>query len=149
QIFSADRIPIPPSPTFDAVCRPAPTFPLTTQADNANPDKRTDGSQVIGSGFPLTVVTSSAVAHADRGSVSSDTVVGSVDVVGTASLAPASLAFRRQAAGILRGPAAAAAVQPQPGDNQTLHIDGAVAHTKQIFDTDGALLAKASTTLKG
>src|SRR5205085_934731 len=49
QIFSADRIPIPPSPTFDAVCRPAPTFPLTTQPDNANPDVRTDGSQVIGS----------------------------------------------------------------------------------------------------
>jgi hypothetical protein len=149
QIFNPKAFPIPPSPTFDAVCRPAPTFPLTTQADNANPDARTDGSTVIGSGFPLTVVTSSAIAHADRNYVSSDTVVGSVNVVGTAVTPAASLAFRRQAAAILRGPAAAAAVAAQDSDNSTLHIDSAVARTKQIYDTDGALLAKASTTLKG
>jgi hypothetical protein len=149
QIFSPDRIPIPPSPTFDAVCRPAPTFPLTTQADNANPDMRTDGSQIIGSGFPLTVVTTSAVAHADRNYVGSDTNVGAVNVVGTSGLVPASVAFRRTAAGILGGPAAAAAVRAQDTDNSTLHIDSAVAHTKQSWDTDGALLVKASTTLKG
>jgi hypothetical protein len=64
-------------------------------------------------------------------------------------MAPSSLAFRRQAAGILGGPAAAAAVRAQDTDNSTLHIDSAVAHTKQIWDTDGALLAKATTTLKG
>jgi hypothetical protein len=149
QIFGPSAIPIPPSPTFDAVCRPAPTFPLTTQADNANPDVRTDGSQVIGSGFPLTVITTSAAAHADRNYVGSDTVVGSVNVVGTPGLAPTSLAFRRQAAGILGGPVAAAAVKAQDTDNSTLHIDSAVAHTKQMWDTDGALLVTASTTLKG
>jgi hypothetical protein len=149
QIFSPDRIPIPPSPTFDAVCRPAPTFPLTTQADNANPDVRTDGSQVIGSGFPLTVVTTTAAAHADRNYVGSDTVVGTVNVVGTSGLVPSSVAFRRSAAGIFGGPLAAAAVKAQDTDNSTLHIDSAVAHTKQTWDTDGALLVKASTTLKG
>jgi hypothetical protein len=84
QIFGPKAIPIPRS-TFDAVCSPAPTFPLTTQADNAKADARTDGSTIIGSGFPLTVVTSSAIAHADRNYVSSDSVVGSVNVVGTAA----------------------------------------------------------------
>jgi len=149
QIFGPNAIPIPPSPTFDAVCRPAPTFPLTVQADNATHDVRTDGSTTIGSGFPLTVVTTSAAAHADRDYVGSDTVVGSVNVIGTAVMAPSSLAFRRQAAGILGGPAAAAAVRAQDTDNSTLHIDSAVAHTKQTWDSDGALLAKATTTLKG
>jgi hypothetical protein len=119
------------------------------QADNATPDARTDGSQVIGSGLPLTVAATSAIAHADRNSVSSDAVIGSVNVVGTAATPAASLAFRRQAAAILGGPAAAAAVTPQATDNSTLHIDSAVAHTKQIYDTDGALLAKASSTLNG
>jgi len=149
QAFGPSAIPIPPSPTFDPVCRPAPTFPLTTQADNANADVRTDGSQIIGSGLPLTVVTSSGVAHADRNYVGSDTVVGSVNVVGTSGLIPASLAFRRASAGIVGGPVAAAAVKAQDTDNSTLHIDSSVAHTKQTWDTDGALLVKASTTLKG
>src|SRR4051812_12461715 len=103
-MFGPGAIPIPASPTFDAVCRPAPTFPLTTQADNAKADARTDGSTVIGSGFPLTLVTSSAIAHADRDSVYSDTVVGAFNVVGTSAVPPASMAFRRQAAGILGGP---------------------------------------------
>jgi hypothetical protein len=149
QIFNPSAFPIPPSPTFDAVCRPAPTFPLTTQADNAKADARTDGSTTIGSGFPLTLVTSSAVAHAARDSVFSDTVIGSFNVVGTNAVPAASLAFRRQAASILRGPAAAAAVTAQDTDTSTLHIDSAVAHTKQVWDTDGALLVKASTTLNG
>jgi hypothetical protein len=149
QIFGPSAIPIPPSPTFDAVCRPAPTFPLTVQADNSKADARTDGSTVIGSGFPLTLTTSSAIAHADRDYVGSDTVVGSVNVVGTSVMAPSSLAFRRQAAGILGGPAAAAAVRAEATDDSTLHIDSAVAHTKQTWDTDGALLVKATTTLKG
>ena len=149
EIFAPDRVPIQPSPTFDALCRPSPKFPLVAQADNITPDARTDGSQVIGSGAPVTLVTTSAIAHADRNSVYSDAVIGSVNVVGTFATAPAALAFRRQAAAILHGPAAAAAVTAQASDNSTLHIDSVVAHTKQIWDTDGALLTKATTTLKG
>jgi len=149
EIFAPDRVPIPPSPTFDFLCRPSPKFPLVAQADNVNPDARTDGSQVIGSGAPLTLVTTSAIAHADRTSVSSDGVIGSVNIIGTPATAPAALAFRRQAAGILGGPTAAAGVTAQDSDNSTLHIDTVVAHTKQSWDTDGALLTKATTTLKG
>src|SRR4051812_39457835 len=88
EIFSPDRVPIPQSPTFDAVCKPSPKFPLVAQADNVTPDARTDGSQLIGSGAPVTLVTTSAIAHADRTSVSSDGAIGSVNVVGTFATAP-------------------------------------------------------------
>ncbi|MBV9410046.1 MAG: hypothetical protein JO148_00505, partial [Acidimicrobiia bacterium] len=88
-------------------------------------------------------------AHADRNSDYSDAVIGSVNVIGTPALAPTALAFRKQAASILHGPAAAATVTAQASDSSTLHIDSAVAHTKQIYDTDGALLVTASSALTG
>jgi hypothetical protein len=89
------------------------------------------------------------VAHADRNSAYSDAVIGSVNVIGVPALAPTALAFRKQSALILHGPTAAATVTAQASDNSTLHIDSAVAHTKQIYDTDGALLVTASSTLNG
>ena len=116
---------------------------------NVHPDVRTDGSQAFGTGTPLVVTTTSAIAHADRTSVSGDGVIGSVDLLGTPSTSSASLAFRKQAAGILHGPVAAAAVKPQASDNSALHIDSAVAHTKQIYDSQGALVVTATSTLKG
>jgi hypothetical protein len=148
QIFGPKAIPVPMS-TFDPACNPAPKFPFVAQADNTTPDSRIDGSQLIGSGAPLTVAATSAIAHADRKSVSSDAVIGSVNLIGTPAMAPASLAFRRQAAGILRGPAAAASVAAAAADNSTLHIDSAVAHTSEVFDRDGALLVKSNSSLKG
>src|SRR5581483_4380659 len=127
----------------DPICHPAPKFPTLVEADATTPDARTDGSQVIGSGSPITITTTSAIVHADRTSDYSDAVIGSVNVVGLPTVAPQALAFRRQAASILHGPAAAAAVTPQAADNSTLHIDSAVAHTKQIYDTNGALVVTA------
>ena len=146
QIFAPGRLP----PSLDApICKPPPKFPTVAQADSGTPDARVDGSQALGTGAPITIMATSAIAHADRASVYSDGVLGSVNVVGAPTTSSAALAFRRQAASILRGPAAAAAVTPQASDNSTLHIDSAVAHTKQIYDTDGALLVTASATLKG
>ena len=146
QIFTPGRL--PPN-ADDPICRPAPKYPLTVEASSVNPDVRTDGSQAFGTGSPIVITTTSAIAHADRNDVYGDGVIGSVDVVGTSTMASASLAFRRQAASILHGPAAAAAVQPQATDNSTLHIDSAVAHAKEIYDSDGALLVTASSTLHG
>lgn len=146
QIFAPGRL--PPN-ADDPICKPAPKYPLTAEADNVNPDVRVDGSQAIGTGSPLVVTATSAIAHADRTSVYGDAVIGSVDLVGTPSMASASLAFRRQAASILQGPVAAAAVRPQASDNSSLHIDSSVAHTKEVYDTDGALLVAATSTLKG
>ncbi|MCU1450648.1 MAG: hypothetical protein JWP02_2818 [Acidimicrobiales bacterium] len=146
QIFAPGRLP----PSADApLCSPAPKFPTIAQADNATPDARVDGSQLIGSGLPLTVTATSAIAHGDRKSVSSDAVIGSVNLVGTPATGAAGLGFRRQAAAILHGPAAAAAVTSAAADTSTLHIDGAVAHTRQVYDTGGALLVTASSVLKG
>ncbi|MBV8980298.1 MAG: hypothetical protein JO086_05300 [Acidimicrobiia bacterium] len=146
QIFNAQRVPPALEPP---VCNPAPPFPTVVEADSTTPDARTDGSQVIGQGYPLTITTTSAVAHADRVSVYSDAVIGSVNLTGTPALPAQALAFRKSAAAILHGPAAAAAVTPQAADNSTLHIDSAVAHTKQIYDNSGALLVTASSTLNG
>jgi hypothetical protein len=146
QIFQPGRL--PPN-ADDPICHPAPKFPTTVEADATTADARTDGSQVIGSNAPITITTTSAVAHADRNSDYSDAVIGSVNVVGTPALAPQALAFRRQAASILHGPLAAAAVKPEASDNSTLHIDSAVAHTKQVYDTSGALVVTATSTLKG
>jgi hypothetical protein len=146
QAFAPGRLP----PNLDdPACNPAPKFPTVVEASSTTPDARSDGSQVIGSNAPITITTTSAVAHADRNSDYSDAVIGSMNVVGTPALGPAALAFRRQSTAILHGPAAAAAVTPQASDNSTLHIDSAVAHTKQMYDTDGALLVTASSTLKG
>jgi hypothetical protein len=132
-----------------APCDPSPRFPTVAQADNATPDSRIDTSQTIGAGSTLTINAASAVAHADRKSVSSDGVLGAVNVAGGPSAAAAGLGFRRQAAAILRGPAAAAAVTPQAADSSALHVDSVVAHTKQVYDTAGALLVTAQATLKG
>src|SRR5581483_5399641 len=120
QVFAPGRLP----PNLkDPICNPAPKFPTVVEADSTTP--------------------------ADRTSAYSDAVIGSVNVIGTPALAPTALAFRKQAASILHGPAAAVAVTAQASDTATLHIDSAVAHTKQIYDTDGALLVTASSTLKG
>jgi hypothetical protein len=146
QVFAPGRL--PPN-ADDPICHPAPKFPTVVEADATTPDARTDGSQVIGSNSPITFTTTSAVAHADRVSDYSDATIAGVNVVGTPALGPSALAFRRQAASILHGPAAAAAVAPQAADNSALHIDSAVAHTKQIYDTDGALRVTASATLNG
>ena len=146
QIFNPKALPPSLEPP---ICNPAPKYPLTVEADGVHPDVRTDGSQAFGTGSPLVITATSAIAHADRNSVYGDGVIGSVDLVATPAAASASLAFRKQAAAILHGPAAAATVQPQASDNSTLHIDSAVAHTKQIYDSDGALVVTASSTLKG
>jgi hypothetical protein len=146
QIFAPGRL--PPN-ADDPICKPAPKYPLTVEADGVHPDVRTDGSQAIGTGSPLVITATSAIAHADRNSVYGDGVIGSVDLVGTSSMSAASLAFRKQAAAILHGPAAAVTVAPQASDNSSLHIDSAVAHTKQIYDSQGALVVTATSTLKG
>ena len=146
QIFAPGRL--PPN-ADDPICKPAPKYPLTVEADGVHPDVRTDGSQAVGTGSPLVITTTSAIAHADRNSVYGDGVIGSVDLVGTSSTSSASLAFRKQAAAILHGPAAAAAVQPQASDNSTLHIDSAVSHSNEIYDSQGALVVTATSTLKG
>jgi len=146
QIFQPGRLP----PSLDSpICKPPPPFPTVAQANATTPDARVDGSQALGTGGPLTITATSAIAHADRVSVYSDAALGSVNLAAAPTTSSAALAFRKQAASILHGPAAAAAVQPQASDNSSLHIDSAVAHTKQIYDTDGALLANASSTLKG
>jgi hypothetical protein len=132
-----------------APCNPSPKFPTIAEADNAHPDSRIDSSQNLGAGSTVSLSALSAIAHADRKSVSSDGVIGSLNVAGGPSAAAASLGFRRQAAAILRGPAAAATVTPQATDTSTLHVDGAVAHTKQTYDTAGALLVTATSTLTG
>jgi hypothetical protein len=146
QVFTPGRL--PPN-ADDPICKPAPKYPLTVEADGVHPDVRTDGSQAVGTGSPLVITTTSAIAHADRSSVYGDGVIGSVDLVGTSTMGSASLAFRKQAAAILHGPAAAAGVRPQASDNSSLHIDSAVAHTKQIYDSQGALVVTATSTLKG
>jgi hypothetical protein len=148
QIFGPKAIPIPIE-TFGPACNPPPQYPFIAQADNKNPDARIDGSQLIGSGLPLTITATSAIAHADRRSVSSDAVIGSVNLIGTPATAPAALAFRRQAAAVLGGPVAAARVTAAATDDSTLHIDSAVAHTSEVFDKNGALLVKADTAIKG
>jgi hypothetical protein len=148
QIFGPQAIPVPIS-TFDPVCNPAPKFPFVAQADNTTPDARIDGSQLIGSGLPLTVTATSAIAHADRRSVTSDGVIGSVNLIGTPATAASALGFRRQAASILGGPLAAAKVTASAADNSTLHVDSATSHTSQVFDKDGALLVKADSALHG
>ena len=132
-----------------APCDPSPRFPTIAEADNATPDARIDSSQNLGAGSTVSLSALSAIAHADRKSVSSDGVIGSLNVAGGPSAAAASLGFRRQAAAILRGPAAAATVTPQATDSSALHVDGAIAHTKQVYDTAGALLVSAESTLKG
>ena len=146
QIFNPSRVPPNLEPP---VCNPAPPFPTVVEADSATPDARTDGSQVLGQGDPLTITATSAVAHADRVSVYSDAVLGSVNIIGTPAVPTSALAFRKAAASILHGPAAAAAITPEATDNSTLHIESAVAHTKQTYDNSGALLVTASSTLKG
>ncbi|MBV9410135.1 MAG: hypothetical protein JO148_00955, partial [Acidimicrobiia bacterium] len=105
QVFTPGRL---PPDLKDPICNPAPKFPTVVEADSTTPDNRSDGSQVIGSSAPITITTTSAVAHADRNSDYSDAVIGSVNVIGTPALAPTALAFRKQAASILHGPAAAA-----------------------------------------
>jgi hypothetical protein len=76
-------------------------------------------------------------------------VTGSVNLVGTPATSASALTFRKQAAGILGGPLAAAKVTAAAADNSTLHVDSSVAHTSQVFDKDGALLVKAEATLQG
>jgi len=146
QIFTPGRV--PPN-LIDPICHPAPKFPTVVEANATTADARSDGSQAIGSGAPITLTTTSAIAHADRTSDYSDAVIGSVNVVGLPAVGASALSFRRQAASILHGPAAAATVTATAADNSTLHIDSAVAHTKQIYDTQGALVVTASSTLQG
>jgi hypothetical protein len=146
QAFQPKRLP----PNLDdPICHPAPRFPTVVEADSTTPDARTDGSQAIGTDAPITITTTSAIAHADRTSDHSDAVIGSVNVVGVPAVGASALSFRRQSASILNGPLAAAAVKAQASDNSTLHIDSAVAHTKQIYDTKGALVVTASSALQG
>jgi len=146
QIFAPGRLP----PNLDdPVCHPAPPFPTVVEADSTTPDARPSGSQALGTGGPLTIDATSAIAHADRTSDYSDAVIGSINVVGLPAVGSSALTFRRQAALILHGPAAAATVKADAADNSTLHIDSAVAHTKQIYDTQGALVVTASSTLQG
>lgn len=150
MIFNPSAIPVPFN-TFDPLCNPPPQFPLVAIADfnKGKPDARIDGSQALGTGLPLTLTATSGIAHADRTSVSGDAVIGGVNLVGTPATSASALTFRKQAAGILGGPLAAAKVTATAADNSTLHVDGSVAHTSQVFDKDGALLVKAQATLSG
>src|SRR5204863_221165 len=93
----------------------------------------------------LAAVAPTFAKAADRRSTYADGVIGSVNLVGPPLMASSSLSFRRKAAAILRGPVAAAAEAPTPADNTVLHIDAAVAHTKQVYDTDGALVVTATS----
>src|SRR5205823_1292867 len=92
QVFQPGRL--PPS-TDDPICHPAPNFPTVVEADNTKSDARTDGSQVVGSAAPITITTTSAIAHADRTSAYSDAVIAGVNVVATPAVGSPSLAFRR------------------------------------------------------
>src|SRR5205807_476663 len=63
--------------------------------------------------------------------------------------AAAALAFRRQAASILHGPAAAAQVRPSAADGDAVRVDELTAHTRQSFDDSGSLVSIAESTLHG
>jgi hypothetical protein len=121
-------------------------------ADPNHPDARVQTSQSLGGGgAPVALTTVSALAHygTDRKSVNSDSAVNSIDVAGGPTASSAALGFRRQATLLSKGPLAAAAVKPTAADNSAIHVDSAVAHTKQTYDTEGALLVTADAALKG
>ena len=146
MIFAPDRIPPSLEPP---VCNPSPTYPLSVQATATKPDVRTDTSQQLGTGAPVTQTATSAVAHADRNSVQSDSVITGFRSIGLPSLASSSLAFRKASTGILHGPAAAAATKAQPADSDVLKVDEVTARTKQTYGGDNKLTSHAETTLKG
>ena len=145
QIFNPKALP----PALDApLCNPAPTYPLYAQADPRRPDVRVDTSQQVGSGFPATFTAVSAIAHAGRDNVTSDAVIAGLRSIGLPSVAPASLAFRRQAAVALHGPLAANSVTAQDTDVDAVRVDSITSRTSQKYDSNGALVVHAETALK-
>ena len=139
---------LPPS-LEPPVCNPSPQYPLSVQATATQNDARTDTSQQVGTGDPVTLTAVSAVAHADRNYVQSDSVITGFHSVGLPGVAPSSLAFRKAAAAALHGPAAAVTTQAQPTDSDALKVDLVTARTKQTYGGDNKLTAHAETTLKG
>jgi hypothetical protein len=145
QAFNPDAL---PPELDDPLCNPAPKYPLIAQATAGTPDARVDTSQQAGTGFPATFTAVSAIAHAGRDNVSSDAVIAGLSSIGLPGMAPASLAFRRQAAAAKGGPAAAAAVSPKDTDPDTARVDSITSRTKQEYDPSGTLVVHAETALK-
>ena len=125
-----------------------PPYPLSAYADHPeSPDAKVTTGQQIPAG-PLNVDAGQAEAHADDKTVTARAVNGRIDIAGDSSTAAAALSLRRQAAAILRGPLAAAAVRPAAADTALVHVDSSVAETSHVFQ-DGALIVKATSTLTG
>ena len=131
---------------------PLPGYPLSVQTNGSPPDVHQDTGQTLGgNGAPVSLTALKADAHADPNLVSSSASDAGYNFAGSAgsSVAPASLAFRRRAAAILRGPAAAASVQPTAADDSAVHADSVTASTHQAFKEASTVVTDSSALLQG
>src|SRR5207237_6247792 len=125
-------------------------YPFSVDADQTHPDASVATGQTIGAGSPTTATANSGKAHADPNLASADAIISNYDAAGTGQSAAASLAFRRQAAAILAGPAAVGNTNADSAaaDSSTVHVGSAEVHTRHAFDkTDVAKLTVTSTSI--
>ena len=128
-----------------------PPFPTVATAQYpVTPDASVPTGQHLGDpGGPVEAQALSAIAHAGTDRAESTASDGGVRLGGTSASAAAALAFRRQAASILHGPAAASQVRPSAADGDAVRVDELTAHTRQSFDDSGSLVSIAESTLHG
>ncbi|HMC53387.1 MAG TPA: hypothetical protein VKI64_11555, partial [Acidimicrobiales bacterium] len=132
---------------FVPACMPLPAYPLSAQTTGAPADAHSDTAQALGGGAsPVALEALRADAHADPNMVSTTASDAAYDFAGatSSSVASASLSFRRRAAAILSGPAAAASVQPAAGDSSAVHADSVLASTHQAFRGASTLVTDSS-----
>lgn len=128
-----------------------PPFPFMAQAEYPNqPDASVASGQEIGDdASPLHARAGQAVAHAGQDKVTTSATVQGLTIAGTQASSGAALTFRRQAAALLRGPAAAATVRPAASDADAVRVDTLTTTTSQSFDDAGALVSSAESVLRG
>ena len=137
---------------FVPACMPVPAYPLSVQTTGSPPDAHADTGQSLGGGgAPVSLVALRADAHADPSNVSTDAADAGYDFAGatTSSVAAASVGFRRQAASILAGPAAAAAVHQTAADGSATHADSILASTRQGFRGASTVVTDSNAVLQG
>jgi hypothetical protein len=128
-----------------------PPFPFMAQAQYPNqPDASVASGQENGDdASPLHARAGQAVAHAGPDKVTTSATIQGLTIAGTSASSAAALSFRRTAAALLRGPAAAATVRPAANDAEAVRVDSLTATTSQGFDDAGTLVSSAASVLRG
>ncbi|MCU1464014.1 MAG: hypothetical protein JWO37_4089 [Acidimicrobiales bacterium] len=133
---------------------PVPAYPLsvTVPTTDGKTDASSTGSQTIGAGGPLTITATSAVAHADRVYASAAAENGGAKQGVGAANAAAVLAFRKAVALATGGPLAAAKVQADAADSNSMTVGGMQATSRVSFPdpkTPALLVATAQSVANG